>query len=84
MVWQPGVVGIVGLATNGSPSMLYSILKFVTADTFGKLKAVAHVFTGAVKFGAFGNTTTWIVLLSPQSPVPGVSSSVAPQSAAST
>ena len=84
IVWQPGVVGIVGLATNAPPSTLYWILKPATADTLGNTKADAQVFAGAVSSGALGNTTTWIVLLFPHAPVPAVPARVAPQSAAST
>ena len=83
-MWQPGVVGIVGLAAYAPPSTLYWILKFATTGTLGKTKADAQVFAGAVIVGALGNTTTWIVLLFPHAPVPAVPARVAPQSAAST
>jgi hypothetical protein len=79
MVWQPGVVGIVGLAANASPSMLYSTLKPATVLTVGKLNADAQVFAGAVIVGAFGKITTLTVLLFPHAPVPAVPARVVPQ-----
>ena len=79
IVWQPGVVGIVGLAPNAPPSMLYCTLKPLTAATLGKLKADAQVFVGAVIVGALGKITTLTVLLDPHAPVPAVPARVAPQ-----
>ena len=84
MVWQPGVVGMIGVAANAPPSMLYSTLKPATVDTLGKLKAVAQVFAGAVIVGAFGKITTLTVLLFPHAPVPAVPAAVAPQVEVST
>ena len=78
MVWQPGVVGTVGLAANASPSMLYSTLKPATVLTVGKLNAEAQVFAGAVIVGALGKITTLTVLLLPHAPVPAVPAAVAP------
>ena len=79
IVWQPGVVGIVGLAPNAPPSMLYCTLKPLTAAILGKLKADAQVFVGASIDGAFGKITTLTVLLLPHAPVPGVPATVKPQ-----
>ena len=84
MVWQPGVVGIVGLVPNAAPSTLYWILKPDTATTVGKVKADAQVLLGAVNVGASGKTTTCTVLLTPQALVPAVPARVAPQVAVST
>ena len=78
-MWQPGVVGIVGLAAYAPPSTLYWILKPATAATLGKLKAEAQVFAGAVIVGALGEITTLTVLLLPHTPVPGVPAAVNPQ-----
>ena len=83
-MWQPGVVGIVGLAAYSPPSTLYWMLKPATAGTVGKTKADAQVFAGAVIVGALGKITTLTVLLLPQSPVPAVPAKVGPQSAANT
>ena len=83
-MWQPGVVGIVGLPAYAPPSTLYSILKPTTAGTVGNTKADAQVFAGAVITGALGKITTLTVLLGPHSPLPAVPAKVAPQSAAST
>ena len=79
IVWQPVVVGIVGLVPKAPPSMLYSTVKPTTSATLGKLKAEAQVFAGASIDGAFGNITTLTVLLLPHAPVPGVPAAVRPQ-----
>ena len=84
MVWQPGVVGIVGLAAYAPPSTLYWMLKPATAATLGNTKADAQVFAGAVITGALGKITTFTVLLGPHNPLPAVPANVAPQSAART
>ena len=85
IVWQPGVVGTVGLVPNAPPSMLYCTVKPDTAATLGKLKADAQVFAGGSIVGAFGKITTLTVLLLPQSPVPAVPAGVGgTQSAANT
>ena len=76
IVWQPGVVGIVGLVPNAPPSMLYCTVKPATAATFGNTKADAQVFAGGSIVDALGKTTTLTVLLLPQSPVPGVPAGV--------
>ena len=41
--------------------MLYSTVNPETAATVGKLNAVLHVFVGAIRTGATGNTTAFIV-----------------------
>ena len=60
IVWQPGVVGIVGDGAKPLPSILYSAVNPLTAGTDGKLNAALHVFAGAVITGAVGKTTTHI------------------------
>ena len=83
-VWQPGVVGIVGLVPNAPPSMLYSTVKPDTAATLGKLKAEAQVFAGAVIVGAGGKITALVLTGSHAAPSETASAAVLPQAAIST
>ena len=85
MEWQPGVTGMVGVDVNAPPSMLYWVVKPVTAVTAGSVNADAQVFAGAVNTGAAGNTTTLTILPGPHNkPLPVVPANVLPQSAVKT
>lgn len=54
MEWQPGVVGIIGVAVNAPPSMLYWAVKPPTETTVGSVNAELQVFDGAIKTGTAG------------------------------
>jgi hypothetical protein len=62
------------------PSMLYSILKPLTAVTVGSVNIVLHVLDGAVSTGALGKITTLTSLLSlhKDGSKPGVFAAVIP------
>lgn len=55
-VWQPGVVGIVGVAENAPPLILYWAVKPFATGNVGNENAALQVFAGAVITGAEGNT----------------------------
>ena len=79
------MAGIVGVAVNAVPSILYWKVKPATAGTAGRVNAVAQVLAGAVKTGAAGNITTLTVLPGPHNkPLPVVPANVLPQSAVKT
>ena len=74
----------IGSEVYNPPSMLYSIVKPLTAATLGKLKFDAQVFEPAVNTGAGGKITAFVLTGSQAIPSETASAAVLPQAAINT